>query len=130
MTFHYVECNSCGCVLTSHDGTIVFPKFRLPFLTKESSTCHWIIQVAQGLKIKLWFASLSLATKSSVVIRDGNSSDSQILETITYKNKGQIEDIQSTFNVISIWYLNGGIFTNQKNTSFQLSYVAVAVGRY
>lgn len=120
----YQECKTCGCVFSAPDGSIVFPKYRLPFLTNELSTCNWFVEVAQGMKVKLWFESLVLAKNSSLVIRNGNSSTSKILKTITSKDdEGQ--DIYSTSNVMSIWYSNDGILNGVNRTGFQISYVSV-----
>lgn len=82
------------------------------------------------MKVRLWFDLLKLAKNSSVVIRNGNSSDSQILARITHDNEGEIEDIYSTFNVISIWYsvASSGLLIKPNNdTGFQLSYAAIGM---
>ncbi len=122
---HYLECKSCGCVFSTPGGTIISPKSRLHLLNTELSSCHWFVQVAKGMKVKLWFDSLTLAKNSSVVIRDGNSSTSEILKRITYDSLGQMEDIYSTSNVVSIWYSSNRIFNRRNDTGFQLSYASV-----
>jgi hypothetical protein len=76
------------------------------------------------MKVKLWFDSLRLAINSSVIIRDGNSSASEILKRITHDSEDHMEDIYSTSNVVSIWYSRNRIFLRRNNTGFQLSYAS------
>lgn len=112
-------------------GTIISPKSRVSFITKERSNCHWFIELAKGKTIKVWFDSLNLERNASVVIRDGNSSNSKILKRITYESQTQMEDTYSTSNIVSIWYENNatnGDFEQQNNSGFQLSYASV--GRF
>ena len=122
------ECKSCGCVFSTPGGTIVSPKSHLPLLsTTEKSSCQWFVQVSKGMKVKLWFDSLRLASNSSVIIRDGNSSNSEILKRITHDSERLMEDIYSTSNIVSIWYSisNRRIFNRRNSTGFQLSYASV-----
>ena len=82
------------------------------------------------MKVRLWFDLLKLTKNSSVVIKNGNSSDSQILARITHENEGEIEDIYSTFNVISIWYSVASselLIKPNNDTGFQLSYTAIGM---
>ncbi|XP_028418145.1 uncharacterized protein LOC114543304 [Dendronephthya gigantea] len=122
------ECKSCGCVFSMPAGTIISPKSRVSFITKERSNCHWFIEIAKQKTIKIWFDSLNLEKNASVVIRDGNSSNSEILKRITHQSQTQVDDIYSTSNIVSIWYENNGTngnFQLQNSFGFQLSYSSV-----
>ena len=102
--------------------TIVSPKSSFPTLTKQPSTCQWFIVVGEGKKVKLWFKLLRLEKNSSILIRDGNSSTSEVLKKITYNSEEQNDDIYSKSNVVSIWYKYHRKFNLRNSTGFQLSY--------
>lgn len=108
---------SCGCRLTEPQGMITSsPQL---FTRPGNPSCTWVISLAEGKRVRLWFDALKM-NGDSIIIRDGK--DRSAPKLVIIKDDSFKEEIVSTGNSMYLFYKHNGRWTNGTRRGFTASY--------
>lgn len=108
---------SCGCRLTEPQGMITSsPQL---FTRPGNPSCTWVITLAEGKRVRLWFDALKM-NGDSIIIRDGK--DRSAPQLVIINDDSFKEEIVSTGNSMYLFYKHNGRWTNGTRRGFTASY--------
>ena len=89
------------------------------FTRPGNPSCTWVITLAEGKRVRLWFDALKM-NGDSIIIRDGK--DRSAPQLVIINDDSFKEEIVSTGNSMYLFYKHNGRWTNGTRRGFTASY--------